>query len=180
MSEGEKRYDGGRSTVVVGVGVADAPACEQAARMPPRTIPAIARRRRMAMSGTRSVGRPGQEGPAHCGEYESERQKIEDLADRVREQERRPVEVVGHVADLGQREEGKAPTECRGAGSERSPRKEGAGREQDDVDGEEPDGRDRVDEVTEWHREDSFTAGGAGSLYGSRRRSRRRGRRPCR
>ncbi len=52
-------------------------------------------------------------------EDEDERHEIEDLADRVGEEEPGPVEVVGHVADLRRREQGKRPAEHGSAGKDR-------------------------------------------------------------
>src|SRR6185503_1984963 len=48
----------------------------------------------------------GGHGPRRGDEHEDERQEVEDFADRVGEEEDRPVEVVGQVADLGGSEEG--------------------------------------------------------------------------
>ena len=71
---------------------------------------------------------------------QAEGEQVQDLADRVGEQEHGPVEVIGHVADLGEGEQRERPAERRRAGPERPPREVAARGEQDDVDVRNPIG----------------------------------------
>src|SRR5689334_9459547 len=155
MSAGTNLYDGGRSTVEVATGAAlvppPEPELEQAARATasPTMTPTKERRMvgRLVISGSRGGAQPVSDGDEH----EDERDEVEDLADRVGEEEHGPVEVVGHVRDLGQGEQRERPAEGRLRGPERAPREVRADREVDDVDREASEGRTRVDEATERH-----------------------------
>ena len=105
-------------------------------------------------------------------EHQDEGKQVEDLSDGVREQECRPVEVIGHVADFCQSEEGEPPAQQARSGAERTPREIRAEQEDDDVDGQESDGRNPVDEVTDWHASAPFSAVEGGPELSGHRRSR--------
>ena len=85
-------------------------------------------------------------------EDQDERGEVEDLGDRVGEQEDGPVEVVRHVDQLGQgeeRERGPQDSELALVGQ---PRKSRSERKSGDVDDQEEPGRELVDPVSIRHK----------------------------
>ncbi len=58
-----------------------------------------------------AAARVGGDAPRRPAEDEDEGHEIEHFADGVGEQEDRPVEVVRHVAEFGQREQAEPPAE---------------------------------------------------------------------
>src|SRR4051812_33807537 len=129
IAAGSKRYDFGRSTWFVATGEAPVPAAgaHAAATRPddasisPASSRTRPRARRTWRGTTRSrlARRRDQRALRRRDEHEHERDEVEDLADRVGEQERRPVQVVGHVADLGQREQRESVAQQRSAAAQR-------------------------------------------------------------
>jgi hypothetical protein len=81
----------------------------------------------------------------------TERGQVEHLGDGVREEEDGPVEVVGHVDQLGCAEERERRAEQPQVPAERQPGKAGAERERRDVDGEEERRRQLVDPAPVGH-----------------------------
>ena len=121
--------------------------------------------------------RPRAVGQTSCcpAEDEDEGKEVEDFTDRVSEQEDSPIEVIGHVAEFGQREQAEAPPEEARPRSEGPPGEERADEERGRVDGQKAQGRDLVDEVTVWHRGCSLELRRrhVGDLSGCRRRRHR-------
>src|SRR5262245_62807788 len=116
----------------------------------PRQGPATAARSSEGPSSRRG-GRAGQD-PLGCGDKdEDERHQVKDLADRVGEQEHGPVEVIGHVADLGQGEQAEGRAEHGCAHRERAPGEVGTDEERGQVDQQEYGRGDLVDEISERH-----------------------------
>src|SRR5439155_20034817 len=90
---------------------------------------------------------------AACGpsEYQNESDQIEDLGNSVGEQEDGPIQVIGHVHELGKGVEAKPPTQecCRTV--ECAIGKECCDQETDQVHRQEEGGRESIDKSTVRH-----------------------------